>query len=134
MPGNFLKVFGQKDEGVWDGIVTCFFLDVEVNVLEMVSAIHKMLKEGGTWINLGPLCYHFSPGLYIYRSFYVESFLPPEMCDAEEEDQQDKSIELPWVRACACEIKRHHNLHLFYFCLCWLLLESSTSILFLNRS
>lgn len=57
-------------------VVTCFFIDTATNILSYIETIHKILKEGGTWINIGmcfilavigattnmitgPLLYHF---------------------------------------------------------------------------
>ena len=41
-------------------VVTCFFIDCAHNVIDFVEMIHKILKPGGRWINLGPLLYHFA--------------------------------------------------------------------------
>ena len=43
-----------------DCVVTCFFIDCAHNILQFVQTIHQVLKSGGTWINLGPLLYHFA--------------------------------------------------------------------------
>eukprot|EP01065_Artemidia_motanka_P005866 TRINITY_DN12843_c0_g1_i1.p1 TRINITY_DN12843_c0_g1~~TRINITY_DN12843_c0_g1_i1.p1 ORF type:complete len:432 (+),score=174.62 TRINITY_DN12843_c0_g1_i1:55-1296(+) len=59
--GDFLEVYGKPDEaGTWDCVATCFFIDTAHNIFEYVEALHRMLKPGGVWINLGPLLYHFS--------------------------------------------------------------------------
>ncbi|KAJ4496716.1 N2227-like protein-domain-containing protein [Lentinula lateritia] len=39
----------------YDFIVTLFFIDTSVNILSTLEQIHKLLKPGGTWVNLGPL-------------------------------------------------------------------------------
>ena len=41
-------------------MVTCFFLDTAHNIVEYIQQIYRVLKTNGTWINLGPLLYHFS--------------------------------------------------------------------------
>lgn len=76
--------------GVWDVVVTCFFIDTAHNIVEYIEIISKILKDGGVsswsvgmrfsfssffhitysllfnlsgwqiWINLGPLLYHFA--------------------------------------------------------------------------
>ncbi|KAK0583633.1 hypothetical protein LWI29_000571 [Acer saccharum] len=46
--------------GVWDAVVTCFFIDTAHNIVEYIEIISRILKEGGVWINLGPLLYHFA--------------------------------------------------------------------------
>ena len=39
----------------YDFVVTLFFIDTSLNVIETLEHIHRLLKPGGTWINLGPL-------------------------------------------------------------------------------
>lgn len=59
--GDFVEVYSDpSQEGVWDAVVTCFFIDTAHNVVEYIEIIWKILKEGGVWINLGPLLYHFA--------------------------------------------------------------------------
>ena len=43
-----------------DCVVTCFFLDCAHNIIQFAQTIHRILKQGGTWLNIGPLLYHFS--------------------------------------------------------------------------
>ncbi|OQS07067.1 hypothetical protein THRCLA_00923 [Thraustotheca clavata] len=75
--GEFLEVY-SRDVGVWDSIVTCFFIDAAPNVIEYIEAIERMLKPGGVWINLGPLLYHWQNG------------------SGEEDERYDQSIELTY--------------------------------------
>ncbi|PWA59047.1 S-adenosyl-L-methionine-dependent methyltransferases superfamily protein [Artemisia annua] len=59
--GDFVEVYGDPAQvGAWDAIVTCFFLDTAHNIVEYIEIISKILKDGGVWINLGPLLYHFA--------------------------------------------------------------------------
>ncbi|XP_020576051.1 carnosine N-methyltransferase-like isoform X2 [Phalaenopsis equestris] len=59
--GDFIEVYNDMDqEGAWDAVVTCFFLDTAHNIVEYIEIISKVLKDGGVWINLGPLLYHFA--------------------------------------------------------------------------
>ena len=59
--GDFLEVYAdQSYVNYHDVVVTCFFLDCAHNVLDFIELIHKILKPGGKWINLGPLLYHFA--------------------------------------------------------------------------
>jgi hypothetical protein len=39
----------------YDVLVTLFFLDTSPNVLATLQQIHRLLRPGGTWLNLGPL-------------------------------------------------------------------------------
>ena len=59
--GDFLDVYSAPEYvSSQDCVVTCFFIDCAHNILSFIQVIHKVLKPGGTWINLGPLLYHFS--------------------------------------------------------------------------
>ncbi|TDZ36776.1 Carnosine N-methyltransferase [Colletotrichum spinosum] len=51
--GDFLEVF--PDDEQFDAVVTLFFIDISDNVIDFLSNIHRLLKPGGAWINLGPL-------------------------------------------------------------------------------
>jgi carnosine N-methyltransferase len=55
--GDFLSVYTEPES--WNVIVTCFFLDTAKNVVEYIRRINQLLVPGGTWINHGPLLYHF---------------------------------------------------------------------------
>ncbi|KAF3441352.1 hypothetical protein FNV43_RR15266 [Rhamnella rubrinervis] len=59
--GDFVEVYSDpSQEGSWDAIVTCFFIDTAHNIVEYIEIISRILKDGGVWINLGPLLYHFA--------------------------------------------------------------------------
>lgn len=59
--GDFVEVYGHPDQaGMWDCVVTCFFIDTAHNVVDYIEVIAKALRPGGVWINLGPLLYHFA--------------------------------------------------------------------------
>uniref|UniRef100_A0A7S2UVA9 carnosine N-methyltransferase n=1 Tax=Fibrocapsa japonica TaxID=94617 RepID=A0A7S2UVA9_9STRA len=57
--GDFMDIYGNQVE-CWDCVVTCFFIDTAPVVLQYVETIHRILKPGGVWINLGPLLYHWA--------------------------------------------------------------------------
>ena len=46
----------------FDAVVTVFFIDTAPNVVRYIETIHHTLKDGGYWINLGPLKWHFEAG------------------------------------------------------------------------
>lgn len=50
--GDFLA-HGSDHE--YDFVVTLFFIDTSLNIISTLQHIHKLLKPGGTWVNLGPL-------------------------------------------------------------------------------
>ncbi|CAA7049582.1 unnamed protein product [Microthlaspi erraticum] len=59
--GDFIEVYNESSHaGTWDAVVTCFFIDTAHNIIEYIETISKILKDGGVWINLGPLLYHFA--------------------------------------------------------------------------
>jgi len=59
--GDFLEVYADISyHNTFDVVVTCFFIDCAHDVIDFVEMIHKILKPGGRWINLGPLLYHFA--------------------------------------------------------------------------
>lgn len=59
--GDFLDVYSDAEyANSQDCVVTCFFLDCAHNIIDFVQLIHKIVKPGGHWINLGPLLYHFA--------------------------------------------------------------------------
>ncbi|XP_058071718.1 uncharacterized protein LOC131220871 isoform X2 [Magnolia sinica] len=59
--GDFVEVYNDLSQhGAWDAVVTCFFLDTAHNIVEYIEIISRILKDGGVWINLGPLLYHFA--------------------------------------------------------------------------
>ena len=49
--GDFLDMFPR--DGEFDAVVTLFFIDISNNVVDFLSNIHRLLKPGGVWINLG---------------------------------------------------------------------------------
>ncbi|KAN0136924.1 N2227-like domain containing protein [Lactarius tabidus] len=66
--GDFEEVYGQQDAnadldepsgGLWDAVLTCFFIDTAKNIVNYLRIIHRILAPGGVWINLGPLLWHF---------------------------------------------------------------------------
>lgn len=44
--------------GMFDAVVTCFFIDVVSDIEQIISLFYKILKPNGYWINLGPLMMH----------------------------------------------------------------------------
>ena len=59
MSGDFLEIYSKR-VGDFHVVVTCFFLDTSHFVLDYIDVIWKCLKNGGFWVKLGPLQYHYS--------------------------------------------------------------------------
>lgn len=57
--GDFCEAYGSSYME-WDAVMTCFFIDTARNIIDYVRTIHKALKPGGLWINIGPLLYHWT--------------------------------------------------------------------------
>lgn len=58
--GDFTTAFSHHDAH-YDIIVTHFFIDTARNLMSYFDTIHKLLKPGGRWMNLGPLLYGTGP-------------------------------------------------------------------------
>lgn len=52
-------VGGDAALGEWDAVLTCFFIDTAQNIVSYIETIATLLREGGVWINIGPLLFHF---------------------------------------------------------------------------
>ncbi|KAL4913018.1 N2227-like protein-domain-containing protein [Aspergillus aurantiobrunneus] len=63
--GDFTTVFPESESGSYDVIVSLFFIDTARNLMSYLEHIHRLLKPGGTWINLGPLLYGTGPWLQL---------------------------------------------------------------------
>jgi carnosine N-methyltransferase len=88
--GDFVTVYGASDNHQkWDAIVTCFFIDTAPNILTYIRVIKDLLIPGGTWINFGPLLYHWE----------VDS-------DETGDDRYNHNVSLPWEEI---EYQLKHN-------------------------
>ena len=58
--GEFVEVYERQGYSIADGIVTCFFIDTAKNILLYIRTIANAIKEGGVWVNFGPLLYHYA--------------------------------------------------------------------------
>ena len=57
--GDFTETYSTPHvKGRYGGIVTCFFLDTATNIYEYLSIIQNVLRDGGVWVNVGPLQWH----------------------------------------------------------------------------
>ncbi|KAI2480252.1 Methyltransferase [Pyrenophora tritici-repentis] len=81
--GDFCVVYGREDyRAVFDAVATVFFIDTAPNLIRYVEAVRNCLKEGGIWINLGPLLWHPPPPSKRERSE-----------EGEEENAQQEGVE-----------------------------------------
>lgn len=57
--------------GVFDTVVTPWFIDlIPTDLRDFTSTVHRLLKPGGRWLNLGPL--HYRPSLPVELRFSRE--------------------------------------------------------------
>ncbi|KAI9878521.1 MAG: hypothetical protein M1830_000655, partial [Pleopsidium flavum] len=57
---DFVVLYGDEAHaGCYDAVATVFFVDTAPNLMRYVETIRHCLREGGVWINLGPLLWHF---------------------------------------------------------------------------
>ncbi|KAH3763861.1 40S ribosomal protein S15A [Pelomyxa schiedti] len=52
---DFVQLCKSKPSQSVDCVMTCFFIDTAYNIFDYMEAICWVLKDGGLWINLGPL-------------------------------------------------------------------------------
>ena len=59
--GDFISVYGLEGrQGAFDVVATVFFIDTAPNVIKYIETVRHCLKEGGLWLNYGPLLWHFA--------------------------------------------------------------------------
>ncbi|KAJ7075566.1 N2227-domain-containing protein [Mycena belliarum] len=58
--GDFEEVYTDAaQQGAWDAVLTCFFIDTAKNVTSYLRTLHALLAPGGVWVNMGPLLWHW---------------------------------------------------------------------------
>jgi SAM-dependent methyltransferase len=55
--GDFVETYANPHR-LFDGIVTCFFLDTATNIYEYLWTIQNVLRVDGVWVHVGPLQWH----------------------------------------------------------------------------
>ena len=58
--GDFVRTYSsiaQRD--AFSAIASVFFIDTAPNLLQYISTVRNCLQDGGVWINIGPLLWHF---------------------------------------------------------------------------
>ncbi|XP_034893859.1 uncharacterized protein [Populus alba] len=99
--GDFVEVYSDPSQvGVWDAVVTCFFIDTAHNIVEYIEIISRILKDGGVWINLGPLLYHFADMHGQEDEMSIELSLEDVKCVAFDygfEVEKEKTIETTYA-------------------------------------
>lgn len=58
--GDFLTSYTEQDDyQKFDAVVTVYFIDTAPNLFRYIETINGCLRDGGVWINIGPLLWHF---------------------------------------------------------------------------
>lgn len=58
--GDFvLSYSGPDTAGSFDAVVSVFFVDTAPNLIRYIATVRNCLRDGGVWINIGPLLWHF---------------------------------------------------------------------------
>lgn len=61
--GDFCVLYKRRHyTDTFDAVLTCFFIDTAPNLISYIETVRNCLKDGGVWINLGPLLWHFDGG------------------------------------------------------------------------
>ncbi|GBG79387.1 hypothetical protein CBR_g29536 [Chara braunii] len=109
--GDFVEVYSHPAQrGVWDSVVTCFFIDTAHNILDYMDIIQKILKPGGVWINFGPLLYHFAN------------------LEVEKEDEMSLELSLDCVKRIAA-VKGKNLQNPFHPAFCWTMIKAGGTMI-----
>lgn len=59
--GEFVSIYSKpEEEGKWNAVVSCFFLDTAPCIVEYLQVMWNLLDENGILVNFGPLHYHWT--------------------------------------------------------------------------
>ena len=58
---DFVVLYGDEEhQEMFNAVVTVYFIDTAPNLIRYIQTIRNCLQDGGLWINLGPLLWHFA--------------------------------------------------------------------------
>ena len=58
---DFVVLYGDEEhQDMFNAVVTVYFIDTAPNLIRYVETIRNCLQDGGLWINLGPLLWHYA--------------------------------------------------------------------------
>lgn len=105
--GDFTTVFAEHT-GQYDILVTLFFIDTARNLVTYLETIHRLLRPGGRWVNLGPLLYGTAPFVQLSLDEIVR--LSESMgFDFQETDPTSGNITLPGLPVRGLEVAYGRN-------------------------
>ncbi|KAK5938864.1 hypothetical protein PMZ80_009056 [Knufia obscura] len=93
--GDFITSYSSSDHaGSFDAVVTVYFIDTSPNVIRYIETVGHCLKEGGIWINIGPLLWHFEDRMVAQHDHEHEQDRDHDV-DAKEEPKGQTGIAEP---------------------------------------
>lgn len=105
--GDFTTVLNENT-GTYDIIVTLFFIDTARNLVSYLETIHRLLRPGGRWINLGPLLYGSGPFVQLSLDEIVQ--LSERIgFEFQETDEECGTITLPGIPVRGLEVAYAQN-------------------------
>ena len=58
---DFVVLYGDEEhKETFNAVVTVYFIDTAPNLIRYIETVRNCLQDGGLWINLGPLLWHFA--------------------------------------------------------------------------
>lgn len=58
---DFVVLYGDEEhQDMFNAVVTVYFIDTAPNLIRYIETVRNCLQDGGLWINLGPLLWHFA--------------------------------------------------------------------------
>lgn len=86
--GDFITSYSTAESArSFDAVVTVYFIDTAPNLIRYIETIRNCLKEGGIWVNVGPLLWHFEDRIVDKHDVRTED----EDEDESEDREKDKA-------------------------------------------
>lgn len=58
---DFILLYSDEaHQNIFDIVATVFFVDTAPNIIAYIETVWNCLKDGGIWVNIGPLLWHFA--------------------------------------------------------------------------
>jgi len=71
--GDFITSYSSPENAqAFNAVVTVYFIDTAPNLIRYIETIKNCLKQGGVWINIGPLLWHFEDRIMDKHDVQVE--------------------------------------------------------------
>ena len=107
---DFIVLYGDDEhKNTFNAVVTVFFIDTAPNLIRYIETIHNCLQDGGVWINLGPLLWHFADRAPSEEHHANKTQLPREKTGIEAPGAFELTDEevMQLVKKCGFDIEKH---------------------------